>query len=75
MKLLDRPTLDKQTGLEIVLACCTYNSACAYLDKVNADNHYGNFVGAMGNANEAEIVYEKARFLFEAERGILLRKE
>ena len=75
MKLLDRPTLDKQTGLEIVLACCTYNSACAYLDKVNADGKYGNFLGAAGTAHKAEIVYENARFLFEAERGVLLRKE
>lgn len=74
MKLFDN-TKDKQTGLEIVLACCTYNSACAYLDRENADGKYGNFLGAVGTVNQSEIVYEKARFLFEAERGILLRKE
>jgi hypothetical protein len=75
MITIETKSKDKTTGLEIVLACCDYNQASKFLARENADRKFGQFLGATGTKQKAVIVFEKARFVYEAERGVLLRGE
>lgn len=69
--------IDKETNLEIVASDCSFNESCIFLETENADERFGNFVGAKGmlgvSHNRTEIKFEKAEFLYDETRGLLLR--
>lgn len=64
---------DSVTNLEMVASECTFNESCIFLEKENTDNRFGRFLSAIGKNETTEIMYEKARFLYDEKRGLLLR--
>lgn len=67
---------DVITGAEMVLCECSFNQACAYLEGLNADNKFGKYKGTeVGSKNVCKLVFEKSTFLYDEERGYLMRKE
>ena len=68
--------IDKETGMEMIICCCTYNEACMFLESENADNRFGRLVGACSEGTRyTQIVFEEAQFVYDEDRGVLLRKE
>lgn len=66
--------IDSITKMEMILSDCNYNNACIFLEKENIDNRFGHF---MTTTNRTlfltEIRYEKANFIYDDVRGVLLR--
>ena len=74
MRRFTTACIDNVTKMEMVLSECSFNEACMFLEKENKDNRFGNFVSAKGKLTKTEIIYEKANFLYDEERGYLLRE-
>ena len=64
---------DNVTNLEMVASECTFNESCIFLERENANNRFGRFLSARGKNEITEIIYEKASFLYDEKRGLLLR--
>lgn len=66
--------IDTVTKMEMVLSNCNYNHACMFLEKENTDKRFGHFKSATNRTMFlTEIRYEKANFIHDGVRGILLR--
>ena len=65
--------IDNVTKMEMVLSECSFNEACMFLETENKDKRFGGFVGVKGKLTMFEIIYEKANFLYDEDRGYLLR--
>ena len=68
--------IDPITEAEMILYDCSFNAACAFLERENTDNRFGKYKGCeCGSRVVTKIVFEKALFLYDEERGCLMRKE
>ena len=68
--------IDKVTGAEMILYDCSFNAACMFLEMENSDNRFGAYKGTeCGSKYVCKLVFEKALFLYDEERGVLMRKE
>lgn len=68
--------IDSITGAEMILYDCSFNSACAFLERENKDNRFGKYKGTWCLSSAvSKLVFEKAVFLYDEERGCLMRKE
>ena len=68
--------IDKITGAEMILYDCSFNAACMFLERENTDNRFGAYKGTEGTSlYVSKIVFEKALFLYDEERGVLMRKK
>lgn len=68
--------IDKVTGAEMVLYDCSFNAACMFLEAENADGRFGKYKGTeCASRYVTKIVFEEALFLYDEERGVLMRKE
>ena len=66
--------IDIVTKMEMILSDCNYKNACKFLEKENEDNRFGHFLTAKGRTLFiTEIKYEKANFIHDGVRGVLLR--
>ena len=66
--------IDNETGMEMILWGCTYNEACMFLEVENSDHRFGNLIETESvSMYETKIIYERAEFLYDEERGILMR--
>ena len=65
--------LDKKTGMEMVLSEVSYNAACMFLETENSDNRFGQFKSILMSGSMTKIKFEKASFLYDEVRGLLLR--
>lgn len=67
--------IDNITKAEMVLSECSFNQACAFLEGENMDNHFGKYKGTeVGSSHVCKLVFEKATFLYDEERGYLMRQ-
>ena len=67
--------IDKVTGAEMLLYDCSFNAACMFLERENADGRFGKYKGTeFGTIYVTKIVFEEALFLYDEERGVLMRK-
>lgn len=67
---------DTVTGHRMVLADCSFNAACMYLETQNADNKFGAYKGTeCGSRDVVKLVFEKALFLYDEARGYLMKVE
>lgn len=67
--------IDKVTGAEMILYDCSFNAACMFLEGENADNHLGKYKGTeFVSIYVSKLVFENATFLYDEERGVLMRK-
>ena len=86
MKRFTSVCIDNISKLEIVLSECSYNNACMFLESENRDNRFGKFLYAKNKIDDKNkkhekckvsylttIKYEKACFLHDDIRGLLLR--
>ena len=68
--------IDNITKGEMILADCSFNEACMFLKRENEDNRFGKYKGTEHvTLNVCKLVFEKATFLHDEERGCLIRKE
>lgn len=66
---------DNITGCEMILYDCSFNQACAFLERENADNKLGKYKGCeCASRVVTKIVFENATFLYDKERGLLMRR-
>ena len=76
MKKFTTVCIDKETNLEIIASDCSFNEACMFLETENSDERFGKFVSAKGmigkSYNFVEMKFEKAEFLYDETRGLLL---
>ena len=76
MKRFETLCVDKETGMEMLVGCCSFKEACKLLEDENRDGKFGNLVsiaGMLGSTHgKTEIKFEKAEFLYDKERGLLL---
>lgn len=64
------------TGNEMILSECSFNEACWFLESENADGRFGTYKGTeCASLHVHKLVFEKALFLYDEERGYLMRKE
>ena len=76
MMMFTTTCVDKVTGAEMILYDCSYNAACMFLERENKDNRFGKFKGTWDISSVlSKLVFEKAVFLYDEERGCLMRKE
>lgn len=67
---------DSVTGHTMILSDCSFNAACMFLERENANNILGKYKGTeCGSRNVTKLVFEKALFLYDEERGLLMRVE
>lgn len=67
---------DKATGAEMILYDCSYNAACMFLEGENRNNCFGEYKGTENSSlYVTKILYENATFLYDEERGVLMRRE
>ena len=75
MKKFTTVYIDSITKAEMVLSECSFNQACAYLEGLNANKKFGEYKGTeCGSPTVCKLVFEKALFLYDEERGYLMRK-
>ena len=68
--------IDNQTKKEIILMGCSFNNACHFLENENKDSRFGKYKGTEFVAiNANKIRFEKACFLHDEARGLLMREE
>lgn len=66
--------IDSITKMEMILSDCNYKNACKFLEKENKYNQFGHFLAARKRTMFlAEIRYEKANFIHDGVREVLLR--
>lgn len=76
MKKFTTTCIDSITGARMVLSECSFNAACMFLEGLNFDNKLGEYKGTeCASRYVSKIVFEKAVFLYDEERGYLMRKE
>ena len=74
MRKFKASCIDNITKMEMVLSECSYNNACMFLESENRDNRFGHFKSATNRTMYiTEIRFEKACFLHDDIRGVLLR--
>lgn len=74
MRKFTATCIDNITKMEMVLSECSYNNACMFLESENRDNRFGHFKSATNRTMYiTEIRFEKACFLHDDIRGVLLR--
>lgn len=74
MRKFTTTCIDNITNLIMVLSDCSYNNACSFLESENANNKFGQFLTATNRTLYlTEIRYEKANFIYDEVRGVLLR--
>jgi hypothetical protein len=62
--------------MEMVLCKSSYNEACAYLASIQRKCNFGNLKTCkVVSTGLTEIIFERATFIYDEERGYLLRKE
>ena len=67
--------IDKETGAEMLLYDCSFNSACMFLEMENADNRFGEYKDIETiSPNICKIIFEKAEFIYDELRGALMRR-
>lgn len=67
--------IDKVTKGEMIAAQCSFNEACMFLEKENSDGRFGKYKGTeCGSQHVCKLVFENALFLYDEERGCLIRK-
>ena len=79
MQKFETLCVDKETEMEMIAGCCSFKEVCKFLDEENANGKFGNLVGVKGMLNstydKTEIKFEKASFLYDKERGLLLKSK
>ena len=79
MRKFETLCIDRETGMEMVAGCLSFKEVCKLLDEENADGKFGNLVGVRGMLNsthdKTEIKFEQAIFLYDKERGLLLKSK
>lgn len=66
--------IDDITKKEMILSKCNFKNACKFLEKENGDKKFGHFLSATNKTMFlTEIRYEKANFIYDGVREILLR--
>lgn len=66
--------IDNISKKEMILSKCNYDNACKFLEKENKDKKFGRFLSATNRTMFlAEIRYEKANFVYDGVREMLLR--
>lgn len=66
---------DSVTGCTMVLCECSFNAACMFLEGLNFDNKLGEYIGTeCASRYVSKIVFENATFLYDEERGYLMRR-
>lgn len=74
MRKFTASCIDDITKKELVYSECGFNEVCMQLEKENADNKFGHFVSVISRTMYlTEIKFEKACFLHDDIRGVLLR--
>ena len=68
--------IDTITGAEMIAYDCSFNAACMFLERENTDGKFGAYKGTESvSIPVSKIIFEKAVFLYDEERGCLMRKE
>lgn len=63
---------DKTTGYEMVLSECSFNQACSFLESKRSE--LGKYLGTFFvSINVSKLKFEKATFLYDEERGLLMK--
>lgn len=62
-----------ETKLEPVTSGCTFSEACIFIESNNTNNTYGHFLRAIGKNKLTRIMYEKASFIYDEKRNLLLK--
>ena len=76
MKKFGTLCIDNITKMELVLCECSYNKACSYLASIQGKYNFGNLkTCTVISTGLTEIIFERATFIYDEERGYLLRKE
>lgn len=76
MKKFNTLCIDNTTKMEMVLSECSYNEACAYLGTIQGKYNFGNLKTCkVVSTGLTKIIFERAAFVYDEERGYLLRKE
>lgn len=75
MRRFTTTCIDSITKAEMILSECSFNQACMFLEIENRDNRFGKYKGTeCGSKNVTKLVFEKALFLYDEERGYLMRR-
>lgn len=75
MKKFTAVCIDSITGAEMVLSDCSFNEACMYLETGNEVGKFGAYKGTeCVSRYVSKIVFEKTTFLYDEERGYLMKR-
>ena len=75
MRRFTTTCIDNLTGAVMVLYDCSFNAACMFLERENKDNRFGSYKETECLSRYvSKIVFERATFLYDEERGCLMRK-
>ena len=67
--------IDNITKAEMVLSECSFNEACMFLEMESTDGKLGAYKGTeYVGCNVSKLSFEKAVFLYDEERGLLLKR-
>ena len=66
-------TTTTMSKLEPVTSNCTFSEACIFIEKNNTNNAFGHFLRAVGKNKLTRIMYEKASFIYDEKRNLLLK--
>lgn len=67
--------IDKLTKAEMILYDCSFNAACMFLEMENISNRFGAYKGTeFVSLYVCKLIFENAVFLYDEERGLLLRQ-
>lgn len=76
MKRFTTACVDIVTRMQMVLSECSFNAACMFLDMENADKKFGELIAVRSLGlleGKTEFKYEKSRFIYDENRGYLLK--
>ena len=66
--------IDSISKMEMILSECNLDKVSMFLEKENKDNRFGHFKSATNRTLFlTEIIYEKANFIYDDVRNVLLR--
>ena len=75
MRRFSTVCIDNITNMEMILYQCSFNEACLFLEEENADGRFGEYKGMEAVTLHVDrFRFEKAVFLYDEERGLLLRQ-
>ena len=76
MRIFTSVCIDNLTKMEMLLSECSFNEACMFLETENADDRFGKYKGMeVCTLHVHKLIFEKAVFLYDEERGLLLRQK